>query len=118
MDAIIGNVGTMMVFTLGAPDASDLETEFAPYFTPSDLINLEKHHFFVKLMIDNMTSGPFSGVSLPPPSHSTGNKEKVLAISREKYGKPREEVERYVGRWVSRQFDLGMAKAEERKEEV
>jgi len=37
-DAIFGNVGTIVVFRIGAVDAEFLETEFEPIFTPSDLV--------------------------------------------------------------------------------
>src|SRR3989338_8129307 len=36
-EAVFGNVWTMIVFTIGAPDAQLLEKEFLPYFTSEDL---------------------------------------------------------------------------------
>ena len=38
--AIFGNVGTMIVFRVGATDAEFLEKEFAPQFEIEDLVNL------------------------------------------------------------------------------
>nr|MDQ3018857.1 type IV secretion system DNA-binding domain-containing protein [bacterium] len=38
-DAVFGNVGSMVVFRVGAADAEYLETEFEPTFTPTDIVN-------------------------------------------------------------------------------
>ena len=118
MDAVFGNIGTLVAFTLGAPDAKVLEPEFAPAMTEFDLIGLERYHVYVKLMIDAMTSGPFSGVSLPPPDKSefTGNKDEAIRQSRQKYGRDVAEVEVKIKAWIERPFDLGMAIAEEHRD--
>jgi len=117
-NAIFGNVGTIVALTLGAQDAAVLAPEFAPVFEENDLITLEKFHFYVKLMIDAMTSAPFSGASLPPPSKEeyTNNKDKVIDASRRKYGTNYLEVEAKIKAWIERPFDLGMAIAEEHRE--
>ncbi|MBU1016824.1 MAG: DUF87 domain-containing protein [Patescibacteria group bacterium] len=117
-NAIFGNVGTTVALTLGAQDAAVLAPEFAPIFEENDLITLEKYHFYVKLMIDAMTSPPFSGASLPPPSKEeyTNNKEKVVEASRRKFGAASADVEAKIKAWIERPFDLGMAIAEEHRE--
>ncbi|MFH1565587.1 MAG: DUF87 domain-containing protein [bacterium] len=117
-NAIFGNVGTTVALTLGAQDAAVLAPEFAPVFEENDLITLEKYHFYVKLMVDAMTSTPFSGASLPPPSKDiyTNNKEKVIDASRRKYGADYLDVEAKIKEWIERPFDLGMAIAEEHRE--
>lgn len=65
-DAVLGNVGTLVVFRIGGRDAETLEPEFAPAFTASDFTNLPNHHIYLKLMIDGKVSRPFSAVTLPP----------------------------------------------------
>ncbi len=98
--AVFGNVGTLIVFRIGAADAEFLETEFAPNLTPEDLVNLPKYHVYLKLMIDGVTSEPFSARGLPPVySESLGNEEKVIRASRERYTKSREVVEDKIYRW-------------------
>ncbi|PIZ41129.1 hypothetical protein COY35_01020 [candidate division WWE3 bacterium CG_4_10_14_0_2_um_filter_47_8] len=114
-DAVFGNIGTIVVFSVGAPDAKVLEPEFAPYFIAEDLISLDKYHLYLKLMIDGMTSRPFSAISLPPPEGKTYQREAAVAYSRGKYGRDVKEVEEKVRRWSERNFDLGMAVAEERR---
>jgi len=99
--AVFGNVGTLTVFRVGAADAEELVPEFTPTFTEEDLVNLPKYEFYIKLMIDGVTSDPFSSRGLPPlrKDEETGNVEKVIAVSRERYAKKREYVEEKISRW-------------------
>ncbi|PIZ87018.1 hypothetical protein COX93_02445 [Candidatus Nomurabacteria bacterium CG_4_10_14_0_2_um_filter_30_12] len=100
-DAIFGNVGTMMVFRIGADDAEFLEKEFEPEFTPQDIVSLPNFKIYLKLMIDGVSSRPFSARTLPPMVKS-GNKEieeEVIKSSRDLYCKSRESVEREINNW-------------------
>lgn len=69
-DAILGNVGTIIVFRIGANDAETIAMEFAPEFKITDFTNLPNYHIYLKLMIDGKISRPFSAVTLPPDSVS------------------------------------------------
>jgi len=113
LDAVFGNIGTIASFSLGAPDAKVLEPEFAPMFNENDLISLERYHMYMKLMINGMTSTPYSAISLPPPSNLTENRDKCIELSRRKYSSDGKQVEKRIGRWVERDFNLGMAIAEQ-----
>jgi hypothetical protein len=120
LDAVFGNVGTIASFSVGAPDARDMENEFAPYFTAEDLISLERFQIYIKLMIDGMTSAPFSAHILLPWEgdfhvQKTPNKERVLEMSRMNYGTPAEYVEAKVAKWINAPFDKGAAIANEYK---
>ncbi len=100
-DAVFGNVGTMIVFRVGADDADFLESEFDPEFTPQDIVNLPNYKIYLKLMIDGVTSRPFSAKTLPPMVKS-GNKkieEEVIRTSRELYCRTKEDVEREINNW-------------------
>ncbi len=104
-DAIFGNVGSMICFRIGAADAEYLETEFAPVYTPNDLVNLPKYHILLKLMINGVSSEPFSARSIPVnPDFISGNAEKVVRVSRERYGNPVEQVEERISRWMGAEF--------------
>jgi len=100
-DAVFGNVGTMIIFRVGADDADFLEKEFEPEFTAQDLVNLPNYNVYLKLMIDGITSRPFSALTLPPikVDVSKGVKEKIIESSRRLYTKPRKEVEDEISRW-------------------
>ncbi|MCR4280186.1 MAG: type IV secretion system DNA-binding domain-containing protein [Candidatus Komeilibacteria bacterium] len=101
--AIFGNVGTLVVFRVGADDAEFLEKEFMPQFEMNDLVNLNKYNFYIKLMIDGITSTAFSGTGMPPltGSPTEENLQKVINVSRERYCKKREVIEDKISRWSS-----------------
>lgn len=100
-DAVFGNVGTMIIFRVGADDAEFLEKEFEPEFTAQDFVNLPNYHIYLKLMIDGITSRPFSAKTLPPikVDNTEGVKEKIIETSRKLYTRPRAEVEEEIARW-------------------
>ncbi len=100
-DAVFGNVGTIISFRVGAFDAEYLEKEFMPYFTQTDLVNLDKYNAYIKLMIKGATSAPFSMETIAPVAETYNSKEKVLRVSRERYGSPRQEIEEKIARWSS-----------------
>jgi len=91
--AIFGNVGTIISFRVGLEDAKHLAGEFYPVFSENDLINLPNYHIYLKLMIDGATSQPFSAITLPPPEKVKSYKESIIKFCREKYSRPRKEVE-------------------------
>lgn len=66
-DAILGNVGTIILFRIGPTDAEVLGQEFVPEFRESDLVNLPNHSIYLKLMIDGKISRPFSAETIKPP---------------------------------------------------
>ncbi len=92
-DAIFGNVGTMVAFRIGTEDAEFLSKEFAPVFTPFDLVNVEAYTANAKILIDNTASRPFN-MSMPPLSKGdTKLTAAIKQLSRLKYGRDREIVE-------------------------
>jgi len=100
-DAVFGNVGTIIAFRVGAEDAEFLEKEFDPVFLLNDLVNLTKYNIYLKLMIDGIAGDAFSATTLPPMDleETAGNEEKIIRISRERYGKSRAEIEEKIERW-------------------
>jgi type IV secretory pathway TraG/TraD family ATPase VirD4 len=92
--AILGNVGTIIAFRLGAEDAHILAREFYPVFNEADLTNLPNHHIYLKLLIDGVTSKPFSAATLVAPTIEVSLKREILEASRRRYGRPREEARR------------------------
>ena len=109
-DAIFGNVGTMIIFRVGADDAEFLEKEFEPTYTMNDLVNLSQYSIYLKLLIDGVTSNPFSAATLPPISKPTDNEQKVIAVSRERYGTERKIVEEKINKWMGAEFHTEAAK--------
>ncbi|HMR55291.1 MAG TPA: type IV secretion system DNA-binding domain-containing protein [Candidatus Doudnabacteria bacterium] len=111
-DAVFGNVGTMVVFRVGAADAEYLETEFEPAFTPNDIVNLPKYHVVLRLMINGVASDPFTAVTIPVNEEwFVGDGDKVIKVSRERYAKPRDQVEDKIQRWMGVDFHEASAEA-------
>ena len=65
-DAVFGNAGTMCIFRVGADDAVFLEKETEPDFMAHDMVNLPNYEIYARLMIDGVTSRPFSAYTLAP----------------------------------------------------
>ncbi len=103
--AVFGNVGTLVVFRVGATDAEALEPEFTPTFLEEDILNLPKYEFYLKLMIDGIASEPFSARGIVPLSkeEETNNLDKIIIASRERYTEDRVEVEDRIERWYNPQ---------------
>jgi hypothetical protein len=66
--AVLGNVGTLISFRLGAEDARYFVREFVDEFEEADFMQLPNYRIYVKLMIDGAPSKPFSAVTLGPGS--------------------------------------------------
>jgi len=107
-DAVFGNVGTIITFRVGGADAEVLSKEFTPTFTEEDIVNLSKYQIILKLMIDGVASHPFSALTLPPIGSRTDSLDKVIRVSRERYGRKREVVEEKIERWSSSDSDDDM----------
>ena len=58
-DAVFGNIGTLISFRIGAQDAEYMEKEFIPIFNQEDLINVDKYHAYIKLLINGVASPAF-----------------------------------------------------------
>ncbi|HSL83127.1 MAG TPA: type IV secretory system conjugative DNA transfer family protein [Thermoanaerobaculia bacterium] len=63
-DAVLGNVGTLISFRIGAQDAPLIARELAPKFESEDLISLPNHHIYLRLLIDGEPSKPFSAETM------------------------------------------------------
>ncbi len=98
--AVFGNVGTMIAFRVGAFDAELFEKEFAPQFTAEDLVNLGIYQLYLKLMIDGVSSTPFSAASLPPyPQPIISYKREIIDSSRKLFAQERMKVEDAIKVW-------------------
>ncbi len=98
--AVFGNVGTMISFRVGAFDAEVLEKEFAPQFTAEDIVNLGMYQMYLKLMIDGVSSTPFSASSiLMFPEPAISYMPEIIESSRKQFASPRKDVEDAIQAW-------------------
>jgi hypothetical protein len=97
--AVRGNVGSLLCFRLGAPDAAVLDAEFHPTFTAYDLANQSAYHMVVRLLARGVELRPFTARTLAPeqpePDAST-RAMRIIAQSNERHTKKRADVEAYL----------------------
>jgi hypothetical protein len=95
-DAVFGNVGSMIVFRVGTQDAEVLVKQFEPVFSENDLINIDNFKAYIRLLVNGQTVQPFNIHILPPQIGNLAMIEKLKEISRLKYGRDRQEVEKEI----------------------
>jgi hypothetical protein len=94
--AVVGNVGTIISFRVGAQDAEFLEKVFLPIFNKFDLVSIPNYHAYIKLLIYGYVSDAFNIKTLPPELSSKELAEKVAELSMLKYGKEKEIIEKEI----------------------
>jgi hypothetical protein len=102
-DAVFGNVGSMVSFQVGSDDAEDLSMQFEEMVTQNDILSLPKYHAYIRLMIDGVSSKPFSVSTLAPPVFEQDeHRVQILRdLSRERYAQKRADVEEKIMRWAA-----------------
>lgn len=107
-DAIFGNVGTTMAFTVGKDDADIITGQFKELSSVNDLISLPKYTAYMRLMIDGISSDPFSMKTLPisTPEGSLELIDKLRKQSRQRYAMPRIQLEKLMEAWNKKTFSI------------
>ncbi len=59
-DLILNNAGSLLAFRVGPKTAKLLVKHFEPVFNKSDLINIDEHHAYAKLLINGTFTAPFN----------------------------------------------------------
>lgn len=95
--AVFWNVWSIVSFQVGYHDATILKEVLTWEILEDDLMNLKKYNIYTKQLIDGMPSRVFSASTFPPnKKHDevfSKRYEKILQVSREKYSKPRKQIE-------------------------
>lgn len=95
--AVLGNVGTIIVFRVGGDDAAKLESEMTPIFKAKDMINLGMQEFYIKMTIDGETYNPFSAETLQVLTVGHPSfKARIIENSREKYCIPTDAAKKLI----------------------
>lgn len=94
--AVFGNVGSLAAYRVGPEDADFLEKQFAPIFTAQDLINVDNYHYFARLLLNNVSTAPFNMKAPLPTEGNPDIVEPIKELSRLKYGRDRDVIEREV----------------------
>ncbi len=110
--AVFGNVGSLISFQVGHDDAMKFAEVFGgeDVITPHDLTNLRKYDIYTKLLIDGMPSPVFSATTYPPlheriDTPPQQSRDVLLKVSREKYTKKRDYVEKKIFEYAAKISD-------------
>lgn len=91
--AVIGTVGSVAVFRIGADDAEILKNQFEPVFSSADLMNIENYRAYIRLLVRGETRRPFNITTLPPETGDSGRAAEIKSFSSQTYGRRRAEVD-------------------------
>jgi hypothetical protein len=103
--AVLGNVGSVMAFRTGPEDAQRLKGYFDPSVSALALASQPNYHAYMRMMVDGVMTPPFSmwtkldAFSLPENWQRV--RERIVANSRELYGRPVAEVEREIAMYTA-----------------
>lgn len=94
LPAVLGNVGTIVSFRVGAGDAKKLAPSFEPTYNANDLINLPNYQAYVRTSAGGRLLQPFSLVTrVPAEKFEPSVAQAVREHSRMTYGRPVAEVD-------------------------
>ena len=99
--AILGNVGNLVMFTLGGGDAEALAVECKP-FQAQILREQARGDMLVRYIENGISKEPvrLSGVIF---EQRCGSRRSVINNSRTRFGRPRDKVEERINRWLNNQ---------------
>ena len=127
--AVFGNVWSLVSFQVWYHDANILKEVLSWEISEEDLMNLKKYNIYTKQLIDGMPSPVFSAGTFAPNKKNeevfSSRYSKILAVSREKYSKPRKtvearinktlgEIEKQEQQWEKKKADFDKKKKEEK----
>lgn len=96
---IFGNVATLVCFRASSADAEILDAQFAPYFDQYDLSNLLNWTACVKTQVGGQVAPRYAlRTERPAFEPDAGVSEEVRRLSRDRFGRPRGEVEADIAR--------------------
>ena len=96
-EAIMGNVGTTIMFSLGSKDTTTMAPYVKPQFDSEDLLNLDQFETIVKMRLKGKALQAFNMNTLPAlslPEEKRAAASQLIEQSRTKYARPKEEVEK------------------------
>ncbi len=92
-DAVFGNVGNMATFRVSTEDAEVLAKLHAPVFEAQDISNIDNFNAYVKMLVNGQPQKSFSLATIAPADGDAAVRDMIKNLSREKFGRPRAEVE-------------------------
>ncbi|MEW6418369.1 MAG: type IV secretion system DNA-binding domain-containing protein [Nitrospirota bacterium] len=100
LDAVLGNVGTILIFRLGAVDAEKMQIYTKPVLCDQDLQDIPDYHVAGRLLVKNSPSRPFVFETLPSQGMTDNrNIDAIIKASQKKYTTPVSKVEEEILAW-------------------
>jgi hypothetical protein len=100
LDAVLGNVGSILAFRVGHRDAEALRGAFGEGVSAEDLASLGNGEVIGRVLTDGRSGQPFRGRTLPPSGATHGRRDAIIRRSRERYATARAIVEERIARWM------------------
>ncbi len=97
LDAVMGNVGSMVAFRVGHEDAQSLQLAFGNSYAASAFTSLNNGEVYAKLLSNGRDTEPCLVRTHPPHESRHGRGAAIIRSSRQKYGNRRHKVERKIG---------------------
>jgi len=114
LEAVLGNVGSLVVFRLGAPDAEKMRVYTRPEFSEEDLQDLPNFHAIGRILTPNGPTRPFVFQTYPMSLSARMKSRSAKAVKAHlaRYSKPVADVEAEIAK-RSRDFEIEAGKARE-----
>ena len=90
-----------MAFRIGYTDAEVMTKEFGKTIPATALADLDQYEAVVKLLVGGSNREPFRAKMLPPLEYRVGRRDKLIALSRERFAIPRAKIEAKLKRWMN-----------------
>ena len=98
--AILGNVGNIVAFGIGAHDAEVLSPALP--LPARNLVELDKFRVWARLLQDGVTREPIGVKTLPPRvQHRPASPDRLRKRSRQHFARRRDSVEHKIDRWLA-----------------
>jgi hypothetical protein len=105
--SVFGNVGSMAVFRVGSEDAEIFEKQFEPTFSANDIMNLDNHNAYIKMLAHGIPVKPFNIEKAGfPPKGSPEKARSLQELSYVTYGRNRDDVEEEIMKKYAKQKTL------------
>jgi energy-coupling factor transporter ATP-binding protein EcfA2 len=98
--AVFGNVGTLITFRIGHPDAEILEKELGKTFAANTISDLDRFEVVLKLLETGTNRTPFLANTLPPLNPFISIRNELIEHSQKRFSVLRATVEAQLNRWL------------------
>jgi hypothetical protein len=100
LDAVLGNVGSIVAFRVGHTDAETLEKAIGGGFRAEDFISLSNYELYAKLLAQGRDTVPFQATAVPPLGRRYDCGRTIIRRSQQRYSRRRTVVERKIAQWT------------------